>query len=521
MPGVGCRVLTRAILILLALRQLPAQDTYQQAISYVQQGKLDEAIPLLERILDKTPADLRARNLMGIALSSAGKREEANRHFQLALEIDPKFYPALKNLALNELALGRIAEAKGHFEDALKLASRDPAAHFGLAEIESRSGAFESAVAHYEQSGDLYLKDPQALLNYARGCLETKQPAKAVRALGNLPAGSAAAIHFEAGLLLAKLDDYPAAAQQFRLARQGSTDPYQPGFNLVLALVKSRDPAAAIREGEQLIAQGRRTAELLNLLAQAYEASGKTKEAYDALRSATELDPADESSYLDLIALCLEHHNYDLSLEIADIGVRLIPGSRRMRLERGVVLVMKGRMEEAEKEFEASSGSGPDGALGQIAWGLVLMQMNRMPEAIDVLRRLRDKNESDHLANWYLAEALSRDGAEPGSDREAEAIRALEQSVRSNPGVPQSRVLLGKMLLRRGQVDRAIEHFEKALDLDKDNVAAAYQLAQVYRKNGKPQRAAELFAIVSKAKEEDPGQFTQRGLLHIVREGSR
>jgi len=78
-----------------------------------------------------------------------------------------------------------------------------------------------------------------------------------------------------------------------------------------------------------------------------------------------------------------------------------------------------------------------------------------------------------------------------------------------------------KMLLKRGQVDRAIEHFEKALDLDKDNVAAAYQLAQVYRKNGNPQRAAELFAIVSKAKEEDPGQFTQRGLLHIVREGSR
>ena len=138
-----------------------------------------------------------------------------------------------------------------------------------------------------------------------------------------------------------------------------------------------------------------------------------------------------------------------------------------------------------------------------------------------MLRRLRDRNENDHLANWYLAEALNRDGVEPGSDREAEAIRALEKSVKSNPGAPQSRVLLGKMLLKRGQVDRAIEHFEKALDLDKDNVAAAYQLAQVYRKSGNPQRAAELFAIVSKAKEEDPGQLTQRGLLHIVREGSR
>jgi len=132
-------VVYRTILILLALQPLPGQDTYQQAISYVQQGKLYEAIPLIERILDKTPADLRARNLMGIALSSSGKREEANLHFKRALDADPKFYPALKNLAVNELALGRIGEAKAHFEEALKLAPQDAAAHFGLAGIESRS----------------------------------------------------------------------------------------------------------------------------------------------------------------------------------------------------------------------------------------------------------------------------------------------------------------------------------------------------------------------------------------------
>ena len=48
------------------------------------------------------------------------------------------------------------------------------------------------------------------------------------------------------------------------------------------------------------------------------------------------------------------------------------------------------------------------------------------------------------------------------------------------------------------------------------------KLALVYRKNGNTRRADELFARVSKAKEEEnPEQFTQRGLLRIVREGSR
>ena len=47
------------------------------------------------------------------------------------------------------------------------------------------------------------------------------------------------------------------------------------------------------------------------------------------------------------------------------------------------------------------------------------------------------------------------------------------------------------------------------------------KLALVYR-NGNTRRADELFAKVSKAKEEEnPEQFTRRGLLRIVREGSR
>src|SRR5437016_10632674 len=94
---------------------------YQQAISYVQQGKPADGIPILERILADTPADLRARNLIGIALSAEGRRAEANEHFQRALAADPKFYPALKNMALNELAMGLTADARRHFEQALAI----------------------------------------------------------------------------------------------------------------------------------------------------------------------------------------------------------------------------------------------------------------------------------------------------------------------------------------------------------------------------------------------------------------
>jgi Flp pilus assembly protein TadD len=122
---------------------------------------------------------------------------------------------------------------------------------------------------------------------------------------------------------------------------------------------------------------------------------------------------------------------------------------------------------------------------------------------------------------WFLGEALNRSGAAPGSPEEDEAINALSRSIALDANVTQSRILLAKLLARRGVLDLAVKHLSRALELDPNNVAATYQLAQVYQKKGDSVRAKQLFAKVSKAKAEDREEFTRGGLQHIVREGSR
>src|SRR5437763_479638 len=88
-----------------AAAQTPS--SYQSAATYVQQSRNDLAIPILQKLLAGSPRDLKARNLLGIALLNLGRREEAAAQFRRTCEIDATFYPALKNLALAELALGR------------------------------------------------------------------------------------------------------------------------------------------------------------------------------------------------------------------------------------------------------------------------------------------------------------------------------------------------------------------------------------------------------------------------------
>jgi len=182
---------------------------------------------------------------------------------------------------------------------------------------------------------------------------------------------------------------------------------------------------------------------------------------------------------------------------------------------------MRTEYEAAGQEFEAASRTAPQVALPYVSLALVQMQMNKMPEAIALLRERRKADPKDYLVNWFLGEALNRDGVSPGTPAEEEAVGALRQAVASNPNAEQARVLLGKLLFKRGDADQAIEQLTRALKLDPTDSSATYQLAQAYRKKGDTKRASELFAKVSQDKAEARDQFTQRNLVRIIREGTQ
>jgi tetratricopeptide (TPR) repeat protein len=513
-------LLFTATLFCASVQAQEPSSAYEKALAYVRQGNFDQAVPLLEEILRATPDSFRARDLLGIALSSVGRKEEGNVQFRKALEIAPNFAPVLKNLALNELSTGQYNDAEIHFQQALKTNPQDPALHFGLGEVDFALKEYAQAISHYDQCGELYLKDPQSTLRYAESALKAKKPAAAVAALDRLTPEVDAKVHFEAGLLLAQAEQYQAAARHFQTAAAGYPDPYVLGYNLVLTYQKASDNARAIETGEQLLARGYRKAELYNLLAQSYEPEKRTKDAYNALRSAAEIEPRDENNYVDLVSLCVDHENYDLALEISNTGLAAIPQSYRLRLERGMVLALKGRLEDAERECELAAKSSPQESLPVVVLALIRFQMNKVPEAIQMLRERHRLNQNDYLSSWFLGDTLSRQRPELGSTEEKEAVLALEDAVRVNPNAGPALTLLGKLLVNRGDLDRAASAFERALQVDPEDTAAAYQLAFLCRKKGDTQRANELFAKVSQAKTEDGDQTTKKNLVRIIREGS-
>jgi len=275
--------------------------------------------------------------------------------------------------------------------------------------------------------------------------------------------------------------------------------------------VNARNAAAAIEIGQQLA----RTAETLGLLAQAYELKGETQRAYDALRAATQLEPANEASYLDLMALCMEHHTWDLALEISEAALDRAPQSWRVRLQRGSVKALQGDVEGAEKEFLAAAGIAPKEPLPQVAAALAEVQLQRSPDAVQRLRECRAQNPRDFVTAWILGETLAQEGSDD------EAVAVLEEAARLGPREAAPRILLGKLLARRGDLTRAARELEAALRLEPGNVAAEYQLATVYRKSGNTGRADELFAKVGRAGAESAEESAKRNLEQVMRKGGR
>jgi tetratricopeptide (TPR) repeat protein len=472
---------------------------YDCAVALIQKGQRDEAIRILEHLVGAAPRDLRTLNLLGIALTGAGRVDAGAERFRQALAVDPEFVPARKNLGVAEFNRGRLAEAGPHLEAVLQRTPDDDVAHLYLAEIHFRARDLDAALRHYEKAGARVAQNREWARNQATA-------------------------RFEAGVQLGKARRYAEAARLFERARPDYADPYAAAYNQVLMLVEAADHTAAIRLGEDLLAAGTVPAELHSLLARAYQGAGEVQKAYDALRTAARLQPEAEDHYVDLSALALEHHNYDLGLEIVDIGLGRLPSSWLLRLQRGVLLASKGELKAAEAEFEAAAARAPDQPGPYAALAMAWMQAGHAPKAVERLRVPVRAGRAHPIVLYTFAVAVMRSGVDPAAGEAEEAVDALRAAVRQKPDLTAARAELGRILLRRGDLAAAVVELEKAVTDDPTSSAALYNLSQAYMKKGDRARAAELAARVSRLNARERGEGDadlRRAVFRLVREGAR
>jgi Flp pilus assembly protein TadD len=146
-------------------------------------GDHEAALVLFRRSLEVDDTFTPAWVNNGVALRRLGRREEAEKSYLRALEIDPSEMTAASNLALLYAAMSRAKDAEPYFELVSRYRKRNPFYHFSLGLEASRNGELKAAVKHMSRAIRRQRKDAGFRAELAEVYLDLGRERKAKRSL--------------------------------------------------------------------------------------------------------------------------------------------------------------------------------------------------------------------------------------------------------------------------------------------------------------------------------------------------
>jgi len=147
----------------------------------LQRGQYADAIDWIQRSLKLNGRNASAWNNLGLSYKKLGRFEEALGAFDRALAVQKDLSDALFNRASVLAELGRFEDAKNMYDRLLAVAPSDAELHFRKARVLAASNEAASALASYRQAIALDPNHVEALTARAVLLSETKQTALALQ----------------------------------------------------------------------------------------------------------------------------------------------------------------------------------------------------------------------------------------------------------------------------------------------------------------------------------------------------
>jgi tetratricopeptide (TPR) repeat protein len=278
-------------------------------------------------------------------------------------------------------------------------------------------------------------------------------------------------------------------------------DDYENSYTRTLAQAESGNYEGAGAGAKELLAH-HDNADLHHLLADAAERLGKPLEAVREYQRAAELN-ASEPNLFDWGAELLMHRAIEPAIEVFTKGNRLFPASVRMLIGLGVAEYSNGATDRAILHLsEASDLKIDDPEPYQFLGRIQSSEATTSEVVLEKLQRFARLRPDNAQANYYYAAALwqrkktSRDAEQVGQVKEL-----LEKAIRLDPKLAVGYLQLGVLYSEQGDLSRAIDAYQRSIDVNPQQEEAHYRLAQAYRQSGDRSKAKaqlQLYEAISK-----------------------
>ncbi|MCG8551365.1 MAG: tetratricopeptide repeat protein [Desulfobacterales bacterium] len=216
-------------------------------------------------------------------------------------------------------------------------------------------------------------------------------------------------------------------------------------------------------------------------------ARGDGDEAVSRFRAVTEAHPDHLEGYIGLANAHVLGKNYDLALDILKKALKRSPNSAKILKGMVRVNVLKKDTHAAEENLKQIVSLDPYN-IGSIAGlGDFYLAQNRYDEAMAQYRLVRQNKKGEALGHLKMAEVLSR------TDQVGQAIEELKAGAEKTKNSSVFVTSLGKLYLKQGRKQEAVEKFKEALAMDPDNKLAWLTLAGIYERDREYEKAIALY----------------------------
>jgi tetratricopeptide (TPR) repeat protein len=216
---------------------------------------------------------------------------------------------------------------------------------------------------------------------------------------------------------------------------------------------------------------------------------------------AIEIDPGFVLAYAGLAdsssVLYTYWHARPADLEQADRASRraleIDAGVAEAHGARGLALTLSKDYESAQREFEAAIRLDPRSFDAHYFYGRMCFEAGKLAEAARLFAQAEAVRSEDYQAVSLLEmvyRGLGR-AADAAAARQR-ALRAIEQHLELNPGDARAWCMGALALSQLGNIAMSLAWADRALALDPDEGAVAYNAACLYALQGHPERAIEL-----------------------------
>jgi tetratricopeptide (TPR) repeat protein len=308
--------------------------------------------------------------------------------------------------------------------------------------------------------------------------------------------------NWEAGQKLVQSGRAKDAIVYLERAFQLRPDAFDASYWLAMAYLQTGDPKRA-EELAKRIPREKETAESHALLAEIKEAEGRPVEAAKEYELAALMAPT-EAHIFAWGAELLLHRADAPATRVFGMGHQLYPKSIRMLVGLGAAAYARDLHEQAARWLLEAIALDPADARPYLFLGKVQeVAKSEPPEWVESFHRYALLRPEDARAHYYYAVALEK---ERGGERDfGERSAELGKAIAINGRMGEAYLKLGLLEEEKGELAKAAEDLQKAIEFTELPDEAHLRLAQVYRRMGDAERARKesgLYEQVSEKKKE-------------------